>query len=217
MKRKALVDELRREGIKDEAVLAAIGRVPRHELVPADKRDQAYRNYPLPIAEGQTISQPYIVAFMTEAAKLTRTSNVLEIGTGSGYQTAVLADILGLGPGAGEGPKGQLASIEIIPSLAESAKKALASLGYTADLRLGDGHRGWPEKAPFDAILVTAAPGEVPPPLKAQLAVGGRLVIPVGEENQQLTIITRTEQGYREETVLPVRFVPMTGDAERRR
>lgn len=218
MNRSQLVEELRRQGIVDAAVLAAIGRVPRHEFVPEALRAEAYENYPLPIEEGQTISQPYIVAFMTEALKLKRTSNVLEIGTGSGYQTAVLADILGLSEGEGEGaaPSGRLSSIETIPQLAESSKKLLARLGYRADLRLGDGYRGWPEKGPFDAILVAAAPDHVPEALKEQLVVGGILVIPVGDENQQLTVITRTEKGYREETVLPVRFVPMTGEGRRR-
>ena len=216
MNRSQLVEELRRQGIVDSAVLAAIGRVPRHEFVPEGLRAEAYENHPLPIEEGQTISQPYIGAFMTEALKLKRTSNVLEIGTGSGYQAAVLADILGLSEDAGAGPSGRLSSIETIPQLAESSKKLLARLGYRADLRLGDGYRGWPEKGPFDAILVAAAPDHVPEALKEQLVVGGILVIPVGDENQQLTVITRTEKGYREETVLPVRFVPMTGEARRR-
>jgi protein-L-isoaspartate(D-aspartate) O-methyltransferase len=215
MNRTALVDELRRDGIKDARVLGAIGRVPRHEFVPPALRADAYENYPLPIGEGQTISQPYIVAFMTEVATLQPGANVLEVGTGSGYQAAILADILGLGPDGGE-PRGKLASMETIPSLAEGARHVLERLGYAVDVRTGDGYRGWPERAPFDAILVTAAPDHVPAPLKEQLAIGGRLVIPVGDADQQLMVITRTERGFREETVLPVRFVPMTGEAQRR-
>ena len=214
MDRKMLVDELRREGIVNPDVLAAIGRVPRHEFVPPALRDQAYENYPLSIGEGQTISQPYIVAFMTEAAALQRTSNVLEIGTGSGYQAAILAEVLGLGPEGGAAAQGRLASIEVVPSLADAAKALLHRLGYEVELRSGDGYRGWPERAPFDAILVTAAPDHVPPALKEQLKLGGRLIIPVGDETQQMMIITRTEEGYRTETVLPVRFVPMTGEAQ---
>lgn len=213
MQRQELVEELRRDGIRDERVLEAIARVPRHAFVPDVLHREAYGNYPLPIGHEQTISQPYVVAFMTEAARLRDDSNVLEIGTGSGYQAAVLAETLGLVEGRES--KARLASIEIVPQLAEAARRVLQEHGYRVELRTGDGYRGWPERAPFDAILVTAAPGHVPQPLVDQLAIGGRLVIPVGDAVQDLRVITRTEAGAREESVLPVKFVPMTGEAER--
>jgi protein-L-isoaspartate(D-aspartate) O-methyltransferase len=219
MRRMELVDEVRRDGVRDEAVLAAIAAVPRHRFVPERDRDMAYGNFPLGIGHGQTISQPYVVAFMTEVARLTRTSNVLEVGTGSGYQAAVLAEVLGLGPAADtEAPHGKLCSIEIIPELAARADATLKEVGYRdVAVRAGDGYRGWPERAPFDAIIVTAAPDHVPQPLQEQLAVGGRLVIPVGDAWQDIHVITRTRDGFTEESVLPVRFVPMTGEAERPR
>ena len=213
MRRRELVEELRRDGIRDERVLRAVARVPRHAFVPEVLHREAYGNYPLPIGHEQTISQPYVVAFMTEAAHLRDDSNVLEIGTGSGYQAAVLAETLGLVEGRES--KARLASIEIVPELAESARRVLGEHGSRVELLNGDGYRGWPERAPFDAILVTAAPGHVPQPLVDQLAVGGRLVIPVGDAVQDLRVITKTEDGAREESVLPVRFVPMTGEAER--
>lgn len=192
-------------GIRDPRVLEAMRRVPRHELVPEDLRPQAYGDSPLPIGYGQTISQPYIVAAMTEAAGVAPGAKVLDVGTGSGYQAAVLAEI-----GA------RVWSIEIVPELAERAARDLARLGYgTVTVRAGDGYRGWPEHAPFDAILVAAAPPEVPAPLIEQLAVGGRLVIPVGDDYQELRVITRTRDGSTSETLFPVRFVPMTGEAQR--
>jgi protein-L-isoaspartate(D-aspartate) O-methyltransferase len=215
MRREELVDVLRREGIKDERVLAAIGRVPRHRFVPDSAQDEAYANYPLPIGHEQTISQPYIVALMTEAAALRPGAKVLEVGTGSGYQAAVLADLLDLAPGRTSSAK--VASIEIVEPLGRAADALLRELGYRVDVRVGDGYRGWPEDAPFDAILVTAAPDHVPQPLLDQLAVGGRLVIPVGGEHdvQELRVIERTKDGIVERDLVPVRFVPMTGEAQR--
>jgi protein-L-isoaspartate(D-aspartate) O-methyltransferase len=161
----------------------------------------------LPIAHGQTISQPYIVALMTELANVKPGDTVLEVGTGSGYQAAVLAEM---------GVK--VFSIEIIEPLARQAKATLSELGYgkQVHVRHGDGYAGWPEHAPFDAVMVTAAPPKIPEPLKQQLKVGGRLVIPVGKHYQSLIRVTRTRAGYREESVIPVRFVPMTGKAQER-
>lgn len=217
MKRLALVEELERDGIRDRAVLEALRAVERHRFVPEEYREASYGNHPLPIGQGQTISQPYIVGYMTEAADLQRTDNVLEVGTGSGYQAAVLAEVLGLGPGTPAGsPRGRLASIEILPELGERARDLLGELGYDVAVRIGDGYAGWPERAPFDAIVVTAAPGHVPEPLKEQLAVGGKLVIPVGEGIQYIEVITRSPEGFRTDRRLPVRFVPMTGEAQRR-
>jgi protein-L-isoaspartate(D-aspartate) O-methyltransferase len=190
--------------VRDPRVLRAMRAVPRHRFVPDSQRAAAYQDRPLPIGEQQTISQPYIVALMTELAKLEPGDTVLEIGTGSGYQSAVLAE-MGV----------QVFSIEIIEPLAKRAKATLASLGYeSVQVRHGDGYAGWPEHAPFDAILVTAAPPKIPEPLKAQLSVGGRLVVPVGKYFQSLMVLTRTKEGFREETILPVRFVPMTGKAQ---
>lgn len=192
--------------ISNPVVIAAMRRVPRHRFVPAFYSGLAYADGPLPIGHGQTISQPYVVAFMTEALALQGHEKVLEIGTGSGYQTAVLAEIV---------PR--VFSIEIIEPLATQAAKTLAALGYkSVTVRAGDGYRGWPEKAPFDAILVTAAPDHVPQPLLEQLAVGGRLVLPVGTSFQQLELYRRTRNGYERAELLPVRFVPMirTPDTE---
>ena len=191
--------QLRSRGIADSAVLAAMSRVPRHLFVPADVRVEAYDDHPLPIGHNQTISQPYIVAYMTEVADVSPTDRVLEIGTGSGYQAAVLAEIAR-----------EVYSIEIVPELAESARQVLTTLGYSnLHLRTGDGYAGWKEHAPFDAIVVTAAPDHVPPALVDQLAVGGRLVIPVGNIEQQMRVITKTPQGIIEERTLGVRFVPL--------
>jgi protein-L-isoaspartate(D-aspartate) O-methyltransferase len=206
--RERMVDEqLAARGIHDRAVLDAMRKVPRHLFVPVEARDRAYKDGPLPIAEGQTISQPYIVALMTEAAHVGRGKRVLEVGTGSGYQAAVLAEL-----GA------DVYSIEIVEPLAREAKERLRALGYEqVHLRTGDGYRGWPERAPFDAIVVTAAPPEVPPALKQQLAPGGRLVIPVGNWSQDLQIIHRTDRGTFDTQVIEgVRFVPMTGEAQKK-
>ncbi len=195
---------IRARGIADPAVLAAMNAVPRHRFVPPEIAARAYEDNPLPIGWEQTISQPYIVAFMTEAAGLRRGERVLEIGTGSGYQAAVLAEIVG-----------EVWTIEIVAPLAERARRALEESGYgNVHVRTGDGYRGWPEAAPFDAILLTAAPEHVPQPLLEQLAVGGRLVLPLGGAFQELVLIERTPEGYERSELLPVRFVPMTGEAQ---
>lgn len=204
-RRKALVQLLRRE-ISDSRVLAAMEKVPRHRFVPEEELEQAYRNYPLPIGEGQTISQPFIVAYMTQGLKLSGREKVLEIGTGSGYQAAILAETAA-----------EVFSVEILPVLSTRAAGVLRSLGYAnVHLRVGDGFEGWPEHAPYDAILVTAAPLAVPLPLEKQLKEGGRLVIPIGREGEQ-TLLTYVKRGEKLVTVerLPVRFVPMTGKALR--
>lgn len=195
--------QIRSRGIHRKAVLDAMLRVERHRFVPEDLRDQAYADHPLPIGRGQTISQPYIVALMTELAEVASGDRVLEIGTGCGYQTAVLAK-MGV----------EVFSVEIIPELAASAREHLEDY-ENIHLRVGDGYAGWPEAAPFDAILVAAAPHHIPTPLMEQLRVGGRLVIPVGEGQQELTVVARGEHGYVREHALPVRFVPMTGRALR--
>ncbi|MXZ72463.1 MAG: protein-L-isoaspartate(D-aspartate) O-methyltransferase [Acidobacteria bacterium] len=196
--------QLRDRGISDEAVLSAMIAVPRHRFVPADLAASAYDDHPLPIGYEQTISQPYVVAFMTEAAGVRPDSRVLEIGTGSGYQAAILAEIAS-----------RVHTIEIVTELAERSGALLAELGYdNIEVRTGDGYRGWPEEAPFDAIVVTAAPDHVPPALVEQLAVGARLVIPVGSFYQDILIVTKTETGTTTQSVLPVRFVPMTGEAQ---
>jgi protein-L-isoaspartate(D-aspartate) O-methyltransferase len=184
-------------------VLAALRAVPRHEFVPAASQDAAYLNCPLPIGSGQTISQPYIVALMTELADVAPGARVLEVGTGCGYQAAVLAELAS-----------RVYTIETVPSLAAGARERLARLGYAnIEVREGDGWAGWPEHAPFDAILVTAAAREVPPPLVAQLATGGRLVLPVGATpfSQHLLLVEKDAEGnVKEHGVLPVAFVPLT-------
>lgn len=204
--RQTMVDEqLAVRGIRDERVLRAMATVPRHEFVLDAYRSEAYDDTALPIEEGQTISQPYIVGLMSQLADVKPGEKVLEVGTGSGYQAAVLAAM-----GA------RVFSIEIVQELAKSARARLARLNYPVEVRHGDGYAGWPEQAPFDAILITAAPPEVPEPLKQQLAVGGRLVVPIGEGDQDLWVWTRTENGLERRSVIPVRFVPMTGEAQRK-
>ena len=188
--------------VKDEAVLAAMRTVPRHEFVPEKWREFSYDDSPLPIGHRQTIGQPYIVAVMTELAALSPDARVLEVGTGSGYGAAVLSRLAS-----------RVFTIEILEPLAIRAQETLRRLGYNnITVRHGDGYQGWPDEAPFDAIVVTAAPAKIPEPLKQQLKVGGRLVIPVGERKgrQELRVITRTRQGFRDEFVFRVRFVPMT-------
>lgn len=201
-------DQLEARGIKDAAVLAAMRKVPRHRFVPGSLQARAYDDGPLPIGEGQTISQPFIVGLMTELIAPRKEMRVLEIGTGSGYQAAVLAEC-----GA------EVDSIEVVPALGRRAERVLRELGYrNVRTRIGDGYRGWPERAPYDAIVLTAAPPrEVPRPLLEQLKVGGRLVAPVGRGEQTLVRITRTEDGYRRENLDAVMFVPMTGEAQRDR
>ena len=200
-----MVDEqIVARGVRDPRVLAAMRKVPRHEFVPDPTVIDPYDDAPHRIGHEQTISQPYIVAVMTEAAAIAPGDRVLEIGTGSGYQAAVLRELTD-----------HVYSIEIVEPLGRSAAATLARLGYNVDLRIGDGYVGWPEAAPFDAIVVTAAPPTVPAPLRDQLAVGGRLVIPVGVDYQELRVMTRTADGYAEERLFPVRFVPMTGAAQR--
>lgn len=188
--------------ITQPEVLAAMGRVPRHEFVPADLVSQAYQDWPLPIGADQTISQPYIVAFMTQALAVKPHHRILEIGTGSGYQAAVLAEM-----GA------SVYSIEIVESLGRRAKAVLDRLGYKVNVRIGDGYNGWPDRAPFDGVIVTAAPKLIPAPLIEQLKEGGRLVIPVGGLRQTLEVHTKQDGKLVLEETLPVRFVPMTGKA----
>jgi len=193
-------------GIEDRAVLAAMRAVPRHRFVPDVHRGSAYADRAVPIGYGQTISQPAVVALMTEVLMLDGTETVLEIGTGSGYQAAVLAEIV---------PR--VYSIEIVEPIARRAKATLIELGYDdrVHLRTGDGYRGWPDAAPFDAIIVTAAPDHVPQPLVDQLKPGGRMVLPVGNVVQQLVLIEKTLRDVIERNLIPVSFVPMTGEAER--
>jgi protein-L-isoaspartate(D-aspartate) O-methyltransferase len=200
--REAMVsDQIAGRGIRDPDVLRAMRTVPRHEFVPESERAHAYEDRPLPIGQGQTISQPYIVAFMTDAAEVRAGTRVLEIGTGSGYQAAVLAEV-----GA------DVYSIEILAPLAEVARAALARTGYgRVHVRTGDGRKGWPEAAPFDAILVTAAAARVPPALLEQLAPDGRLVMPVGRGWQEIEVHRRTPSGIVVDRVLSVRFVPLVG------
>jgi protein-L-isoaspartate(D-aspartate) O-methyltransferase len=202
-----VASQIAARGVRDARVLAAMRKVPRHSFVPADQQGDAYADHPLPIGHAQTISQPYIVGIMTELLAPQPGDKVLEIGTGSGYQAAVLAELVR-----------EVYTIEIVEPLARRAEQTLRQLGYrSVRVRAGDGYRGWPEAAPFDAIIVTAAPGHVPRPLKEQLAVGGRLVIPVGDLYQELRVITRrADGGFDERSVIPVRFVPMTGEAQGR-
>ncbi|HEY7817794.1 MAG TPA: protein-L-isoaspartate(D-aspartate) O-methyltransferase [Vicinamibacteria bacterium] len=201
-RRRMVEEQLERRDIEDPKVLAAMGRVPRHRFVPEALQFRAYADHPLPIGSGQTISQPYIVALMTQLAELEPDDSVLEIGTGSGYQAAVLAEIVR-----------EVYTIEIVPELAERAKALLAELGYrNVTSRTGDGYVGWKEAAPFDAILVTAAPPEVPQPLLEQLAPGGILVIPVGPQSmtQRLLRIEKSADGSTTtREIIPVVFVPL--------
>lgn len=192
--------QLEKRGIQDPKVLAAMLKVERHLFVPEDYAKEAYGDYPLPIGEGQTISQPYIVGFMTEALALKRTDRVLEIGTGSGYQAAILGELCD-----------EVYSIEIVESLGKRAAALLANLGYDqVKVKIGDGYQGWAEHAPFDAIIVTCSPTQIPQPLKEQLAEGGRMIIPVGERRAQELVLLKKEDGYlKREDVLDVRFVPM--------
>jgi protein-L-isoaspartate(D-aspartate) O-methyltransferase len=201
--RERMVDvQIAARGIDDRATLGAMRKVPRHLFVPSSSARSAYEDSPLPIGHGQTISQPFIVAYMTETAQIRRDSRVLEIGTGSGYQAAVAAEL-----------SDHVYSIEIVPALAERAKSALKEAGYErVNVREGDGYHGWPEHAPFDVIIVTAAADSIPPPLVAQLKDGGRMIIPVGPQfgAQNLVLVTRQDGKVRTRTLMPVRFVPFT-------
>ncbi len=200
-------NQIRARGVKDERVLAAMGKVPREEFVPDKQRPVAYQDGPLPIGEGQTISQPYIVAVMTELLEVKRGDRVLEIGTGSGYQAAILVELTPY-----------VYTIEIIPTLAKRAEETLKRLGNTlVKVKTGDGYLGWPEHAPFNKIIVTCAPDRVPKPLQDQLAEGGRMVIPVGSQWTDQTLYLMRKKGgklYRT-AVIPVRFVPMVRGQER--
>ena len=186
-------------GIKDKKVIDALKNTPRHEFVPENMVSHAYDDSPLPIGNGQTISQPYIVALMTELLKLKGNEKVLEIGTGSGYQAAVLAPLVDT-----------VYTIELVKPLAETAISALKRLSYNNVVaKQGDGYKGWPEHAPFDHVIITAAPEEIPQELINQLKIGGRMVVPVGKLSQDLLVITKTKNGIRKENIIPVRFVPM--------
>jgi protein-L-isoaspartate(D-aspartate) O-methyltransferase len=200
-RRQMVEDQIRGRGIRDARVLEAMRTVPRHRFVPESERSRAYADSPAPIGYGQTISQPYIVAFMTAALGVSADHRVLEIGTGSGYQAAILGELVR-----------EVYSIEIVAPLAEQAAATLKELGYrNVYVRTGNGYLGWPEHAPYDRIMVTAAPEEVPPALVEQLKIGGVMAIPVGSITQQLRILRRTSTGMELIDTLPVLFVPMTG------
>jgi protein-L-isoaspartate(D-aspartate) O-methyltransferase len=199
--------QLTTRGINDQRVLAAMAKVPREEFVPPDSRAASYEDGPLPIGYGQTISQPYIVAFMTEQLRLKPSDRVLEVGTGSGYQAAILAELVS-----------DVYSIEIVEPLARSAEATLQMLGYkNLHLKIGDGYKGWPEAAPFDAIIVTCAPDKVPQPLVDQLKDSGRMVIPIGDRfAQELYLLEKKNGQLKQSATLPVRFVPMASEGEKK-
>ena len=199
-RQRMLEQDLKQRGIKNERVLAAMANVPREEFIPGDVRADAYEDGPLPIGYEQTISQPYMVAFMTEQLRSKPSDRVLEIGSGSGYQAAILAELVA-----------DVYTIEIVEPLAKSAEATLQRLGYkNVHIKVGDGYKGWPEEAPFDAIIVTCAPEKVPQPLVDQLKDGGCMVIPVGERfAQQLYLLEKKNGQLKESATLPVRFVPM--------
>jgi protein-L-isoaspartate(D-aspartate) O-methyltransferase len=200
-------EQLENRDVKDPRVLAAMRKVPRHEFVPSDLVNAAYEDNPLPLILGQTISQPYIVGYMTQALTLRGDERVLEIGTGSGYQAAVLAELVS-----------EVYTIEILPELASHAKATLDALGYkNIHVRCGDGYIGWPDAAPFDRIIVTAAPTHIPQPLVDQLKPGGKMIIPVGQLEQELVLVEKTDKGISRRSTIPVRFVPMTGRAAERK
>ncbi len=204
LRERMVADQLRARDIKDERVLQAMLKVPRHEFVPPAIVGSAYDDTALPLTLGQTISQPYIVAYMTQALHLQGTERVLEIGTGSGYQAAVLAEIVP-----------EVYTVEILPELLSHAQSILGALGYkNIRFRTGDGYQGWPEFAPFDCIVVTAAPDHIPQPLVDQLKPGGRMIIPVGRFEQDLVLIEKGKSGVTRRSTIPVRFVPMTGRAQ---
>jgi len=194
-----VISQIKSRGIKDDRVLDAMEKVQRHVFVPENMRKFAYNDEPLPIGRGQTISQPYIVAYMTEILQLSPAGKVLEIGTGSGYQAAVLAEIVK-----------EVFTVEIIDELSKNAQDVLQAEGYTnIRFRVGDGAFGWKENAPYDAIMVTAAPPEVPKALQDQLQMGGKMIVPVGDAFQELVLIVREKRRFRTKKLLPVRFVPL--------
>ena len=198
--RRLMVEEqIKKRGIKDSVIIEAFLKVPRHRFVPKKYRKMAYKDHPLPIGEGQTISQPYIVAYMTQILNLSKTDKVLEIGTGSGYQAAILGEL-----------SDSVYTIEIITSLGNRASKLLQEMGYdNVKVKIGDGYKGWEEYAPFDAIIVTCAPTEIPNALKNQLIEGGRIIIPVGSFYQNLIYLKKVDNKIKKKKVFPVRFVPM--------
>lgn len=199
MRERMVESQLRSRDIRDERVLGAMGKIPRHLFVPEDMRRHAYNDEPLSIGEGQTISQPYIVAYMTQALELQPHHSVLEIGTGSGYQTAVLAELVD-----------SVCTVEILPGLTSRARKALDDLQYkNIRFRIGDGALGWDKFAPYDGIMVTAAPGKIPGALQAQLRESGRMIIPVGVAFQDLVMVTHGRHRFNRKTLIPVRFVPL--------
>lgn len=194
-----VAEQIAARGVRDARVLDAMRKVERHRFMPAELQDLAYSDEPLPIGHGQTISQPYIVAYMTEAAGIKSSDRVLEIGTGSGYQAAILAELAK-----------EVYTVEVVAPLAMAAERHLTDLGYkNIHFKLCDGYDGWPEEAPFDVVIITAAPPEIPKGIADQLKVGGRMVVPVGEIIQELCLITRTTTGFDRRSLLPVRFVPM--------
>ena len=196
---KMVESQIKNRGVKDEKVLEAMKKVPRHLFVSKEMLPYAYSDEPLPIGYGQTISQPYIVAYMTEVLQLTGRERVLEVGTGSGYQAAVLAEIAE-----------EVYTIEILGELSLRAQKILSQLGYkNINFKIGDGTLGWPEYAPYDGIIVTAAPSKVPEALQKQLGISGRMIIPVGSTFQELVLITRGKKKFKKKKLLPVRFVPL--------
>lgn len=207
-RRQMVEQQIKARGVSDPRVLDALLKVPRHLFVPENQVEYAYEDTPLPIGYAQTISQPYIVAYMTEMLGLKSDDKVLEIGTGSGYQAAILAELCR-----------DVYTIEVLAPLYERATHLLEEMGYkNIYTKVGDGFQGWPEAAPFDAIMVTAAPENIPPPLLEQLNIGGRLIIPVGDAIQQLVLVTKKDhQTFHRKSLIPVRFVPMTGEAERKK
>jgi protein-L-isoaspartate(D-aspartate) O-methyltransferase len=207
LRKKMVEDQIIARGIKDEQVIQAMLKVPRHKFVPADQKQFAYDDRPLLIGEEQDITQPYIIALMIESLQLEENDRVLEIGTGSGYQTALLAEIAG-----------EVYSIEIRKALAQKAEARLKEMGYkNFEIKVADGYRGWKENAPFDKILVSAAPSHIPEPLIEQLKLNGKMVIPVGRDFQELLLLSKEEQGIKEYHITPVKFVPMEGEAEKKK